>query len=288
MQKKIINSIQKDYIKKSGAKISKIEIEKYLMPIFDYINFSKKNTFILSGSQGIGKTTLIKILEKNFEKYYKKKILTLSLDDFYFNKKERLQLSNSIHPLLITRGVPGTHNINEIFEIIKKFKKNQYPLKIPLFDKLTDRRKRNKKIVKKKADILIFEGWCCGCPPINKNYLYKNINFIEKKYDKNYLWRNYYNNLLIKEYSRMFKKFDKMIYLKPPSFKQILKWRTKQEKDLLKKSKKIKKGMNMKQIAVFIQHYEKITKWMIKTLPKKADLTVYVNKNQRIKKISSV
>ena len=288
MQKKIINSIQKDYIKKSGAKISKIEIEKYLLPIFDYINFSKKNTFILSGSQGIGKTTLIKILEKNFEKYYKKKILTLSLDDFYFNKKERLQLSNSIHPLLITRGVPGTHNINEIFEIIKKFKKNQYPLKIPLFDKLTDRRKRNKKIVKKKADILIFEGWCCGCPPINKNYLYKNINFIEKKYDKNYLWRNYYNNLLIKEYSRMFKKFDKMIYLKPPSFKQILKWRTKQEKDLLKKSKKIKKGMNMKQIAVFIQHYEKITKWMIKTLPKKADLTVYVNKNQRIKKISSV
>ena len=288
MQKKIINSIQKDYIKKSGAKISKIEIEKYLMPIFDYINFSKKNTFILSGSQGIGKTTLIKILEKNFEKYYKKKILTLSLDDFYFNKKERLQLSNSIHPLLITRGVPGTHNINEIFEIIKKFKKNQYPLKIPLFDKLTDRRKRNKKIVKKKADILIFEGWCCGCPPINKNYLYKNINFIEKKYDKNYLWRNYYNNLLIKEYSRMFKKFDKMIYLKPPSFKQILKWRTKQEKDLLKKNKKIKKGMNMKQIAVFIQHYEKITKWMIKTLPKKADLTVYVNKNQRIKKISSV
>ena len=288
MQKKIINSIQKDYIKKSGAKISKIEIEKYLLPIFDYINFSKKNTFILSGSQGIGKTTLIKILEKNFEKYYKKKILTLSLDDFYFNKKERLQLSNSIHPLLITRGVPGTHNINEIFEIIKKFKKNQYPLKIPLFDKLTDRRKRNKKIVKKKADILIFEGWCCGCPPINKNYLYKNINFIEKKYDKNYLWRNYYNNLLIKEYSRMFKKFDKTIYLKPPSFKQTLKWRTKQEKDLLKKSNKIKKGMNMKQIAVFIQHYEKITKWMIKTLPKKADLTIYVNKNQRIKKISSV
>jgi hypothetical protein len=58
----------------------------------------------------------------------------------------------------------------------------------------------------------------------------------------------------------------------------------KQEKNS-KKNKNTKQGMNKKEITEFIQHYEKITKWMMKVLPIKADLTAYINTNQNIKKI---
>ena len=44
--------------------------------------------------------------------------------------------------------------------------------------------------------------------------------------------------------------------------------------------------MNKKQLDIFIQHYEKITKWMIKTMPAEADMLIKVNKNQMIEKIN--
>ena len=44
--------------------------------------------------------------------------------------------------------------------------------------------------------------------------------------------------------------------------------------------------MDKNEIAEFIQHYEKITKWMMKVVPIKADLTAYINTNQNITKIS--
>ena len=83
----------------------------------------------------------------------------------------------------------------------------------------------------------------------------------------------------------MYKKFDKLIYFNAPSFSYVSNWRLKQEKKT-KKNKKSKQGMSKNEIAEFIQHYEKITKWMMKVLPIKADLTVYINKNQNITKIS--
>ena len=71
-----------------------------------------------------------------------------------------------------------------------------------------------------------------------------------------------------------------------PNFSQVLKWRIKQENTMRKVYGKTAIGMNKKEIALFIQHYEKITKWMMKVLPIKADLTAYINANQNITKIS--
>ena len=70
-------------------------------------------------------------------------------------------------------------------------------LNIPKFEKLSDSRKKTKKIIKKKCDILILEGWCGGCPPIDQGYLYSNFNKLEKKFDRDKKWRNFYNNNLI-------------------------------------------------------------------------------------------
>ena len=99
MNKKIINSIQIQSKKLTKKKYSKKYIITYILPIIEYIVSSKKTNFLISGSQGSGKTTLIKILEKNINLFYNKKILTLSLDDYYLSKKERISLSKKKHDL---------------------------------------------------------------------------------------------------------------------------------------------------------------------------------------------
>ena len=35
----------------------------------------------------------------------------LSLDDFYLGRRDRAALARDVHPLLATRGVPGTHDL---------------------------------------------------------------------------------------------------------------------------------------------------------------------------------
>ena len=283
MQKDIINYTQGLLLKHIGRKFTKIYIEKYIIPIITNIINSKKKKFLISGSQGVGKSTLVLILKSVIENIYNKKVMSVSIDDYYFSKNKRLQLSKQIHPLLQTRGVPGTHDLDKLSKHISQFSKKKFPIIIPVFDKLSDDLTK-KKISINKADILLLEGWCCGCLPIDNKYLFKNINKLETDLDKNNIWRNFYNNKLQNDYKKIFKLFDLKIYMQPPSFKYVYKWRANQERRNLSKSVN-KKYMNKKQLDKFIQHYEKITKWMMKTMPAEADMLIKVNKNQMIKKI---
>ena len=278
---KAINYIQNETLKLYNRKYSKKYIKENILPIINFINISGKNKFLIGGSQGIGKSSLIKIISNTLNKIYKKKVLSLSLDNYYLSKKQRLNLSKNKNKLLITRGVPGTHNIKKLIDDIKKFDKSKFPIKTPLFDKLIDDVLREKKIVKTKSDILILEGWCCGCNEISIEYLYKNINELEKNYDYNYSWRNYYNYKLKNEYKELFNLFDLSIFMKAPSFRYVYDWRYKQEIKNYSKSKNFKK-MSINEIKFFIQHFEKITKWMIKDLNKKANLVININKDQKI------
>ena len=45
--------------------------------------------------------------------------------------------------------------------------------------------------------------------------------------------------------------------------------------------------MDINEIKIFVQHYEKITKWMIKEYKKTADLVINVDKNQKIVSLKS-
>jgi D-glycerate 3-kinase len=209
--------------------------------------------------------------------------MLLSIDDYYLSKKKRLELSKKIHPLLITRGVPGTHNIEALKKDVISFQKNKFPIITPLFNKLKDNVRDKKKIIK-NAEILLLEGWCCGSPPINKKYLFKNINSLEATLDKNKKWRQYYNSQLKKDYKKVFSLFDQQIYIQAPSFNYILKWRYAQEKNNALRSRQ-QDFMNKDDLESFIKHYEKLTKWMIKTMPAKADILIKIDGNQKIKKV---
>ena len=283
MQIEINTFIQENLKKLTNKNFSKKYISQFIIPIINKINNSKDNKFIIAGSQGAGKSTLAKIFKLVLENAYKKKVMLLSIDDYYLSKNKRNKLSKNIHPLLITRGVPGTHDIVALKNDIINFQKKKFPISTPRFNKLKDDISSKKNIIK-KAEILLLEGWCCGSPSINKKYLFQNINRLETIFDKNKKWRQYYNSQLKKDYKKVFSLFDQQIYIQPPSFSYILKWRYNQEKNNALKSRN-KDFMNKKDLQKFIQHYEKLTKWMMKTMPAKADILIKIDSNQKIKKV---
>ena len=283
MQVEINTFIQEHLKQLTNKTFSKKYISQYIAPIINNINTSKDKKFIIAGSQGAGKSTLAILFKLALEKIYKKKVMLLSIDDYYLSKKKRIKLSKKIHPLLITRGVPGTHDIVALKNDIINFQQKKFPITTPTFNKLKDDVSIKKKIIK-NAEILLLEGWCCGAPSINKGYLFENINSLESKLDKNKKWRQFYNSQLKREYKKVFSLFDQQIYIQPPSFNYIIKWRYAQEKNNALKSRK-KDFMSKNDLQAFIQHYEKLTKWMMKTMPAKADILIKIDGNQKIKRV---
>ena len=80
-------------------------------------------------------------------------------------------------------------------------------------------------------------------------------------------------------YKKLFKKIDKLVYLKAPSFNHIFQWRMQEQK--LKLTSKNKKTMSKSKIRNFIMFYERITRQMMKDFYKISDLTIFLDKNHR-------
>ena len=197
-------------------------------------------------------------------------------------------MSKKVHPLFLTRGVPGTHDVKLINKTFKSLKKRFFkPILIPRFNKLTDDRfiKSKWTKVKKPPSIIIFEGWCVGARHQADKDLKKSLNFIERKYDPNLEWRKQVNNQLKKDYKKVFNKIDKLVYLKAPSFNHIFQWRLLQEQKL-KLTSKNKKTMSKSKVKEFIMFYERITKNMMKNVAKISDLTIFLDKSHRSKKMN--
>ena len=252
-----------------------------------YLKNKKTKIIGLTGGQGSGKSTISNILKIILKEGYKLNTITFSIDDFYKTLKDRKQMSKKVSGLFLTRGVPGTHDTNLLYNCLKKLKKSNFrKIWIPKFDKSIDDRSPKKKWQKiiKMQDIVIFEGWCVGVGPQKKKDLTIPINKLEKEKDKKKVWRQKVNQELKNDYNKIFKLIDKYIFLKVPSFKHVYKWRLLQEKKL-KTTSKGKKIMDDKQIKNFIMFYERITKHMLKSFEKKADAVIDIDDNHKLKKI---
>ena len=268
------------------------KLKTFYLPLSEWIysiyQKDKKTKIIgLSGGQGTGKSTITSILKFIFKKKYNLDLCVFSIDDFYRTKSERIKMSKTIHPLFLTRGVPGTHDVKLLSNVIQKLKKKNFKtVLVPKFDKSRD--DRFKKIkwqkIKTAPNIIILEGWCVGATHQKKSELVRHTNKIEKKFDKKLIWRKKVNNLLKYEYKRLFKKVDKLVYLKAPDFNHIFKWRLVQEQKL-KLTSKSKRTMSKTQVKEFIMFYERITKHMMKNYSKISDLTIFLDKNHRSKKM---
>jgi len=295
------DNVKEDYFKflnkekiLGKSKAEKIKsLKKIYIPISFWIEnkYKKKGeTLILgfSGGQGSGKTTATGILKIILKKFFKRSIHVSSIDDFYKALEDRNKISNKIHPLLKTRGVPGTNDINLVknfFNIIKKkkFKK----IKIPKFEKAIDNRLEKKYWfnIKQKPEIVILEGWCVGARPQSNSLIRKPVNVLEKYEDRDLIWRKYVNEKLKNEYKKLFAMIDHFIFIKIPNFNMVFKWRFLQENKLRTRWHSKKKTMSSHEIKRFIMFYQRITLQMTKDLSKSASIVMLLKKNHEIKKI---
>ena len=297
---KTILMIKSDYLKflKKKEAVGKPIVDKlgklktFYLPLSYWIysvykKDNKTKIIGLSGGQGAGKSTITGILKLILKKEYGLNLCVFSIDDFYKTKEERVKMSKNKHPLFLTRGVPGTHDINLLNKTIKKLKLKKFKtVSIPKFDKsLDDRLKKNRwEKIKTKPNIIIFEGWCIGARSQKNSTLKNSLNRIERIHDPDRRWRKMINGYLKNQYKKLFSKIDKLVYLKAPNFNHIFKWRLLQE-EKLKLTSKSNRTMSKIQVKEFIMFYERITKNMMKDFPKISDLTVFLDKSHRSKKM---
>ena len=296
------NKVKKDcfkFISSQETKKDKFKnkdkmIKSFLIPVSFWIvkKINKKKPLIigLAGGQGSGKTTISSILTLILKKYFKLNVFKVSIDDFYKTRKDRKSLSKNKHPLLMTRGVPGTHDVDLMLNFFKKIKnKNFKSLQIPTFNKAIDDRCQKSLWykIKTKPDVVIFEGWCVGARPQLNSQLKKPINSLEKVYDQGAKWRNHVNNQLKTKYKTLFKQLDGLLYLKAKNFNLLREWRLKQERKLWvqTKNKKNLKVMSIGDVINFMQTYQRITQNMFKHAPKYSSIILNLNSNHQIKTI---
>ena len=296
--KKVKNDCFK-FIKSQETKTNKFKnknkmLKSYLIPMSFWIANKSNKKFPLiigiAGGQGTGKTTITSILTLILKKYFKLNVFKISIDDFYKTRSERKKLSKNKHPLLMTRGVPGTHDYKIILNFFKKVKIKKFnKLRLPRFDKSKDDR-CHKKLwyrINSRPDVIILEGWCVGARAQKNLHISKPINSLEKIKDPDLVWRKYVNNQLKIHYKNLFKQLNEIIYLKANNFRELQKWRIKQEKILwLKlKNKKNLRIMSRADIINFMQTYQRITQNMFKDAPKYASIVMKLNSNHQINSI---
>jgi len=128
------DKVKKDCLKFIVSQETKVDkfknkermIKSFLIPLCFWISkkADKKRPYFvgLAGGQGTGKTTISSLIKIILTKYFKLKVFKISIDDFYKTRKERLSLSKRVHPMLLIRGVPGTHDINMMLSFFRNAK----------------------------------------------------------------------------------------------------------------------------------------------------------------------
>ncbi len=297
VRKKIIEEIERQRLPENYAS----SVDRYFMPLADKIanlHMHQNRTVMIGvqGGQGTGKSTLAVFISLILQKKHKLNCVVLSLDDFYLTKSERKVLAETVHPLLKTRGVPGTHDTHLALKIIDQLKalKNNDKVSIPRFDKAQDDRKLKSEwdTVTDCVDVILLEGWCVGVEPQSEDCLVCPINELEEQNDVSGEWRRWVNEQLRLGYKTLFDQLDYLITLQAPSFDVIFEWRLLQEQKLKERSSQVKGlsagVMNDDEIAYFIQHYERITQQCFDTLPEKADCVFKLNEEHQIEKMTEV
>lgn len=224
----------------------------------------------LCGVQGSGKsTTAARIAGVLTAKG--KSVVTLSLDDFYCTRTERLQLAASVHPLLKVRGVPGTHDVSLLRERLTALAAAcpTQPVMLPRFDKAADDRvpPAQWQAIHERPDVVILEGWCVGARAQPEAALQTPVNALERDEDAAGEWRRYVNTRLLHDYTPLFDLLCLRLMLRAPSFDCVAAWRGEQEARLPRDGQGARPPMDSASLARFIAHYERISRWMMMDEP---------------------
>jgi len=232
----------------------------------------------LSGAQGSGKSTLAAVLRRLLHARGLSAVV-LSLDDFYLTRAQRAKLARRVHPLLQTRGVPGTHDIALALQVIDALQRPG-ELALPCFDKASDDRRppEDWPHVRTPVQVILLEGWCLCASPQPEAALAQPVNALEAREDADGTWRRYVNAAVGGDFRRLCGLLDYRIFLAAPGFEAVFPWRLQQEGELRRQvaaaGAEATQLMSDAQLQRFVDHYERLTRHMLETMPAQADVVI--------------
>ena len=227
----------------------------------------------IGGGQGAGKSTLGRLITEAGT-VFGTRIEVLSIDDFYLAREERLRLAETVHPLLATRGPPGTHAVERLREVIAALRRPGV-VEVPRFDKGTDTRSGSA-MVDGSVDLVVLEGWCVGAPAA-KSAIDEPINALEREHDGDTRWRSHIETALGGPYARLNEDLETLVFLEVPGLAAVRRWRLQQEGERPRRQRRSAAEVNR-----FVAHYERITRRMLASLPSTADVVVELDDDHRV------
>ena len=241
----------------------------------------------INGAQGTGKSTLADFLALATETLFGWRSAVLSIDDFYLTRAEREALAVEVHPLLQTRGVPGTHDVDLLRRTLTSLRvlESGETFRLPRFDKSTDDRapETTWPNVEGPLDLVILEGWCVGSSSCDPSSLEPAANDLERNEDAAGHWRQWVEQRLRDDYESIFATLDRLVMLAAPSWDAVFRWRLEQEEKLAAKTGGRGHGlMGSSEVARFIQHYERITRRNLLEMPSRADVVLMLGEDHSV------
>ena len=236
----------------------------------------------LSGLQGSGKSTLARVMKAQAQgRGWSTEIL--SLDDFYYARSFREVLARDVHPLLRTRGVPGTHEIELLLSVLAGMPhaSERLPVPHPRFDKGRDTRMPPSRWPKvtQRPKLVIVEGWALGIRPQPRAALVEPVNELERREDPDARWRQWVNKQL-RSYQPLWRKFDALIVLQAPGWEIVRHWRSEQEEELFARHAPL--AMDAEAMEHFLAHFERLSRHALATLPALADSWVEYDEQRNV------
>jgi len=239
----------------------------------------------VNGSQGSGKSTLCAYLREALGAEHGRSCIELSLDDFYLTRAERETLAADVHPLLRTRGVPGTHDIPLLMDTLDRLAGPPGTVAVPRFSKAEDDRLPGARWTRIEApvDVVLLEGWCLGARGVDEETLRTPINALERAEDPDGRWRRFVNDSLRTAYEPLYERFDPWIMLAAPGFDAVLRWRREQEHKLRRAvAGQGSALMTDADLERFVAHFERCTRQCLAELPPRCDVVLSLDSQRQI------
>ena len=255
--------------------------------VADQVRLGRPMIVGLCGSQGSGKSTFALFLAALLETA-ELSTAVLSLDDLYLTSAERRELADRRHPLLATRGPPGTHDVALGLRTLEALTAQGDGLaSLPRFNKAQDTRAEYGAWpkVETPVDVVLFEGWLVGARPQPEGALTAPVNVLEREEDVDGDWRGEVNRALADSYQDLFERLDLLVLLEAPGFEHVQAWRTLQERKLaLRLAAQGGRGEVMDEAAIarFIMHYERLTRWILQEMPGRADVVIRLGSDHEV------
>ncbi|WP_448098483.1 kinase [Luteibacter yeojuensis] len=236
----------------------------------------------ISGLQGSGKSTLAAALIEA-ARGHGWGAVAISLDDAYLTRAEREALAAEVHPLLRTRGVPGTHDLTLLGSTLSALEKAspERPVLVPRFDKGRDDRYEQARwpAIAEPPRLVVLEGWCLGVEPAGVDELAEPVNMLEREEDADGRWRRWVNARL-SGYLTLWERLDALVVLQAPSWEVVARWRDQAERPLRERGEP--RAMNAVELSRFLQHYERISRRALRSLEGKADVVFSLDEHRRV------